>query len=89
MPGGPASLHVVERAPELGVNFIDTADVYGNGHSEALAAQALQGRRDRMIVATKGRLMGLSGPLGAGRPHAPQAAPTTARLNPSSVSVRH
>lgn len=53
-----ASLRAMERALELGVNFIDTADVYGDGHSEELVAQVLRGRRDRVIVATKGGLMG-------------------------------
>ncbi|MGI8747512.1 MAG: aldo/keto reductase [Deinococcus sp.] len=53
-----ASLRAMERALELGVNFIDTADVYGDGHSETLVAQVLRGRRDQVIVATKGGLMG-------------------------------
>lgn len=53
-----ASLRAMERALELGVNFIDTADVYGNGHSEELVARVIQGRRDQVIVATKGGLMG-------------------------------
>ncbi|UBV44475.1 aldo/keto reductase (plasmid) [Deinococcus taeanensis] len=53
-----ASLRAMERALELGVNFIDTADVYGNGHSETLVAQVIKNRRDQIIVATKGGLMG-------------------------------
>lgn len=53
-----ASLRAMERALELGVNFIDTADVYGNGHSETLVAQVLKGRRDQVVVASKGGLMG-------------------------------
>ncbi len=53
-----ASIAAMERALELGINFIDTADVYGNGHSETLVAQVLRGRRDQVIVATKGGLMG-------------------------------
>ncbi|UQN08055.1 aldo/keto reductase [Deinococcus sp. QL22] len=53
-----ASLSAMERALDLGVTFIDTADVYGNGHSETLVAQILKGRRDQIIVATKGGLMG-------------------------------
>ncbi|WP_027481361.1 aldo/keto reductase [Deinococcus pimensis] len=53
-----ASLRAMERALELGVNFIDTADVYGAGHSEELVARVLRGRRDRIVVATKGGLMG-------------------------------
>lgn len=53
-----ASIRAMERALDLGVNFIDTADVYGNGHSETLVAQVLRGRRDRVVLATKGGLMG-------------------------------
>ena len=44
---------VVNRALELGINFFDTADVYGGGHSEELLGRALQTRRDAFIVATK------------------------------------
>ena len=45
-----ASLH---KAIDLGVNFIDTAEGYGNGRSERLIAQALQDRREKVVVATK------------------------------------
>ncbi len=48
-----ASLHALERAIDLGVNFIDTADVYGDGRSERLVAQALKGKRQDIHVATK------------------------------------
>lgn len=44
---------LVHRCEELGVNLIDTAEAYGNGHGETVIGQALQGRRDRWIVATK------------------------------------
>lgn len=44
---------IVDRAQELGVNFIDTAESYGDGASETLIGQALAGRRDRFVVATK------------------------------------
>lgn len=52
------SLAAIERALELGMNFIDTADVYGAGRSESLIAQALKGRRDKIVLSTKGGLMG-------------------------------
>ncbi len=49
-----ASLAALHKAIDLGVNFIDTADVYGDGHSERLIAQVRQARpRDEIIVATK------------------------------------
>ncbi len=48
-----ASLDALHRALDLGVNFIDTADVYGDGHSERLVAQVRQARPEEIIVATK------------------------------------
>jgi myo-inositol catabolism protein IolS len=44
---------LVHRGEELGVNLLDTAAAYGNGHGEAVVGEALQGRRDRWVVATK------------------------------------
>lgn len=48
-----ASLDAIEAALDAGVTFFDTADVYGGGHSEELLGQAMAGRRDRFVVATK------------------------------------
>ncbi len=48
------SIGAIEAALELGVNFIDTSDAYGAGYSETLLGKALRGRRDRVILATKG-----------------------------------
>jgi aryl-alcohol dehydrogenase-like predicted oxidoreductase len=48
------SLSAIEAAFELGVNFIDTSDAYGAGYSESLLGNALQGKRDKVILATKG-----------------------------------
>src|SRR5712692_6119107 len=47
------SLAAVHRAIDLGVNFIDTADVYGDGRSERLIAQVRKSRSEQLIVATK------------------------------------
>ena len=47
------SLKTIDRALELGVNFLDTADIYGVGHNEQLLAEALKGRRDEVFLATK------------------------------------
>ncbi|MFS0726573.1 aldo/keto reductase [Paenibacillus sp. 1P07SE] len=47
------SLRALETAIDEGVNFFDTADVYGDGHSERLLAQATKGKEDRVHIATK------------------------------------
>src|SRR5271157_2325959 len=47
------SAATLERAVELGINFFDTADVYGVGHNEELVGKALKKYRDRVIIATK------------------------------------
>lgn len=47
------SIAALHRAIDLGVNFIDTADVYGDGHSERLIAQVLKERNETVHVATK------------------------------------
>src|SRR5947209_4903246 len=48
-----ASLAALSKAIDLGVNFIDTADVYGDGHSEQLIAQVRKARSEQIIIATK------------------------------------
>jgi aryl-alcohol dehydrogenase-like predicted oxidoreductase len=48
------SLSAIDAALDLGVNFIDTSDAYGAGYSESLLGKALKGKRDKVIVATKG-----------------------------------
>lgn len=47
------SIHVIHRALALGINFLDTADMYGSGHNEQLVGRAISGRRDQVILATK------------------------------------
>lgn len=47
------SIAVIHRALDLGINFLDTADMYGVGHNEQLVGQAIRDRRDTVIVATK------------------------------------
>lgn len=71
------SLRTIDRALELGVNFLDTADMYGVGKNEELVGKALQGRRSQVILATKfGNVRGANGErLGInGRPEYVKAA---------------
>jgi aryl-alcohol dehydrogenase-like predicted oxidoreductase len=63
------SLRTIDRALELGVTFLDTADVYGPLINEELVGKAIRGRRDRLIIATKfghvrspdGKFLGIDG----------------------------
>jgi aryl-alcohol dehydrogenase-like predicted oxidoreductase len=43
----------LRRSFELGVTWVDTADAYGDGHAEELVAEAVEGRRDEIFIATK------------------------------------
>ena len=47
------SVRALELAIDLGVNFFDTADVYGAGHSEELIGKTFQGRRDQIVISSK------------------------------------
>src|SRR5437762_8576423 len=47
------SIATIHRALELGITFLDTADVYGQGANEELVGRAIAGRRDEFVVATK------------------------------------
>src|SRR6266496_3763225 len=47
------SVRIIHAALDGGINFIDTADVYSAGESEQIVGQALQGRRDQVVLATK------------------------------------
>lgn len=47
------SLRALDLGMDLGINFLDTADVYGCGHSESLISKAIKGKRDAVVIATK------------------------------------
>lgn len=47
------SIHTIHRAFELGIQFFDTADMYGFGHNEELVGKAIKGFRNQIILATK------------------------------------
>ena len=63
------AVDTIHRAIDLGVTFLDTADIYGSGHNERLVGRALRGRRDAVVLATKfgnmrdadGKFIGVNG----------------------------
>ena len=55
-------VRVIRAAIDAGVNFVDTADVYSKGESEEIVGEALKGRRDDVVLATK-----VHGPMGEGQ----------------------
>ncbi len=63
------SLRTIDRALELGINLLDTADMYGVGRNEELLGKAVKGRRDKVVLATKfgnmrsedGKFLGING----------------------------
>ena len=56
----------IDMALDAGVNLIDTADIYSGGAAEEILGQALRGRRDRVLLATKARFAMGPGPNDAG-----------------------
>lgn len=56
------SIKTIHRALELGINFLDTADMYGVGKNEALVGKAIKGKRNKFVIATKfGNVRGADG----------------------------
>jgi aryl-alcohol dehydrogenase-like predicted oxidoreductase len=58
-PDHEECIRIIHKALDSGINFIDTADRYSTGESEAIVGKALQGRRDNIVLATK-----VHGPMG-------------------------
>ncbi len=85
------SIAVIHRALDLGVNFLDSSDMYGWGQNEELLARALKGRRDQVVLATKfGNLRKPDGTAGVnGRPeYVPQACDASLkRLGVSTIDL--
>src|SRR6201992_1829525 len=58
-PEHDGAIHMIHKAMDSGINFIDTADRYSAGESEEIVGKALKGRRDTVVLATK-----VHGPMG-------------------------
>ncbi|MDP9438330.1 MAG: aldo/keto reductase [Actinomycetota bacterium] len=56
----------VDMCLDAGVNLFDTANIYSSGESEVILGQAVSGRRDRVLIATKARMPAGEGPNGSG-----------------------
>ena len=86
------SLATIHRALELGINFLDPADIYGPYTNEELVGGAIQGRRDEVVLATKfgnvrdeeGKFIGVNG-----RPEYVRSACETSlrRLNVETIDL--
>lgn len=68
------STKIIHHALDSGINFIDTANIYANSESETIIGQALNGRRDKVVLATKAGLVKGNGPneRGSSRYHLQQ-----------------
>jgi aryl-alcohol dehydrogenase-like predicted oxidoreductase len=82
------SIRTLIRAFELGVNFVDTAYGYGDGHSERLIAKAFEAYGQRATIATKIPLKSADWPPGPGTP-AREAFPESWIIDHTEKSLRH
>src|SRR5438477_12407998 len=74
-----ATAAVVNAALESGINFFDTADIYGGGQSEEFLGRALKGRRDQVVLATKFGMKMAEGKEGGKPAYVRQAAEDSLR----------
>src|SRR6202451_3483071 len=58
-PDPDDSIRIIHKALDAGINFVDTADRYSGGESEEIVGEALKGRRENIVLATK-----VHGPMG-------------------------
>ena len=75
LPGSEEqAISTLRRAADIGVNFLDTADVYGNGKNEELVGRAIAGRRNDYLIATKfGNVLGTEGAIDGSPQHVMRA----------------
>jgi len=82
------SAAVIDAAIDSGINFLDTADLYGAGQSEEYLGRALKGRRDKVLIATKFGMKLGDGKEGAKPSYVRQAAEDSLRrLNTDHIDL--
>jgi len=86
------SIEIIHKANDQGVNFIDTANIYNAGESEVVVGKAIADRRDKVVLATKGRSPMGQGPnqSGASRVHMMNELDASLkRLNTDYIDVHY
>ena len=86
------SIKITHKAIDMGINFIDTANIYNAGESEKVVGKASADRRDKVILATKGRQVMGQGPneSGASRVHMMhELEASLKRLNTDYIDVHY
>src|SRR3972149_978097 len=83
------SIATIHRALELGVNFLDTADVYGLFKNEELVGKAIRDRRDKVVLATKFGILRSSDPAYRGVNGRPEYVKTACDASLRRLGVNH
>ncbi|MER5320373.1 aldo/keto reductase [Streptosporangium roseum] len=83
------SVEVVHRALDLGVTFLDTADMYGRGHNEELVGRAIRDRRDEVVLATKFGIVRTDDPAHRGIDGSPAYVKKAADASLQRLGVDH
>ena len=83
-----SSIRAIQRSRKLGVTLFDTADLYGDGHSERIIGKALHAEREHCIIATKGGFINATGGQDFGKRHLSKALENSLeRLNTDYVDI--
>ncbi|WP_031158497.1 aldo/keto reductase [Streptosporangium roseum] len=83
------SVEVIHRALDLGVTFLDTADMYGRGHNEELVGRAIKDRRDEVVLATKFGIVRTEDPAHRGIDGSPAYVKKAADASLQRLGVDH
>ncbi|MFI6796507.1 aldo/keto reductase [Streptosporangium canum] len=83
------SVEVIHRALDLGVTFLDTADMYGRGHNEELVGRAIRDRRDEVVLATKFGIVRTEDPARRGIDGSPAYVKKAADASLQRLGVDH